>query len=112
MAVKKTVPQAKLISIWTKSPEQVEEASLKLKLDAARISANTDLLLAETDLNEMQTELVSLKEVYNEALSRWGKDWSPAVIVNARMMQKALEDSIKDFKVKIELMRNLMEEYL
>jgi hypothetical protein len=112
MSAKTKTKTAKLMTLWTQSPEEQEDKRLGLELKASELSAKADLLKAEEKLVKQGEVVNGLKQKLADALSKKGKDWSPAEIINIEIeLEEAenLEQELFGNKTRIE---QLIKEYL
>lgn len=109
MATKK---ESKLLTLWKQTPEDKEEKLLQLELSAAEISAKGDLLITQQDVHKQEEEVIRLKQKVETLLSKVGKNWSPADIVNSEIALEEAEATLKDLKNNEKRIRDLMKEYL
>lgn len=118
MSTKKTATKgkaeksSKLMKIWTASPQEKEEKKLKLELSAAEISAKGDLLEAQKALQAQEEVVVGLEQNVEDYISRIGKNWSPADIINAQIRLEEAEGILGQLQSNVDDIEKLMKEYL
>lgn len=104
--------KAKLLQMWTESPEKKQEKELKLDLSAAEISAKGDLLKLQKQIHEQEQKVSESERLKESYTYRVGKDWSPAMIVNAEIELEEAQEVLKQLKLNEKRILELMEEYL